>query len=81
MPIREFPTKPYTDQKSGTAGLRKKVAVFQQPHYLENFLQSIFDVETGLRGNTLVIGATAAFTTARPSTPQWPWPLPTASPR
>jgi phosphoglucomutase len=61
MPIREFPTKPYTDQKSGTAGLRKKVAVFQQPHYLENFLQSIFDVETGLRGNTLVIGGDGRF--------------------
>ena len=63
MPIREFPTKPYTDQKSGTAGLRKKVAVFQQPHYLENFLQSIFDVETGLHGNTLVIGGDGRFYT------------------
>src|SRR3546814_10715497 len=36
MPVRELPTRPYHDQKSGTAGLRKKVAVFQQPHYLEN---------------------------------------------
>ncbi|MBV8063845.1 MAG: alpha-D-glucose phosphate-specific phosphoglucomutase [Nevskia sp.] len=61
MPIREIPTKPYTDQKSGTAGLRKKVAVFQQPHYLENFLQSIFDVATGLRGKTLVIGGDGRF--------------------
>ncbi len=61
MPIREVPTKAYTDQKSGTAGLRKKVAVFQQPHYLENFLQSIFDVETGLRGQTLVIGGDGRY--------------------
>ena len=61
MPIRELQTKPYSDQKSGTAGLRKKVAVFQQPHYLENFLQSIFDVETGLRGKTLIIGGDGRF--------------------
>ena len=61
MPIREVPTKAYTDQKSGTAGLRKKVAVFQQPHYLENFLQSIFDVETSLRGQTLVIGGDGRY--------------------
>jgi phosphoglucomutase len=61
MPIRESATKPYSDQKSGTAGLRKKVAVFQQPHYLENFLQSIFDVDTGLRGSTLVIGGDGRY--------------------
>jgi len=61
MPIRELQTKPYSDQKSGTAGLRKKVAVFQQPHYLENFLQSIFDIETGLRGKTLIIGGDGRF--------------------
>ncbi|MDR3415779.1 MAG: alpha-D-glucose phosphate-specific phosphoglucomutase [Nevskia sp.] len=61
MPIREIQTKPYTDQKSGTAGLRKKVAVFQQPHYLENFLQSIFDTETTLRGKTLIIGGDGRY--------------------
>jgi phosphoglucomutase len=61
MPIREISTKPYTDQKSGTAGLRKKVAVFQQPHYLENFLQSIFDTQPGLRGHTLIIGGDGRF--------------------
>ena len=65
MPVRELPTRPSTDQKSGTAGLRKKVAVFQQPHYLENFLQAIFDVETSLRGGTLVIGGTAGNDTIR----------------
>lgn len=61
MPIRELPTKPYTDQKSGTAGLRKKVAVFQQPHYLENFLQSIFDVEASLKGKTLIMGGDGRY--------------------
>lgn len=61
MPAREIATKPYTDQKSGTAGLRKKVAVFQQPHYLENFLQAIFDVETSLKGKTLIIGGDGRY--------------------
>lgn len=61
MPIRELPTKPYQDQKSGTAGLRKKVAVFQQPHYLENYLQSIFDCVPELKGNTLIIGGDGRY--------------------
>lgn len=61
MPIREITTKPYLDQKSGTAGLRKKVAVFQQPHYLENFLQSIFDCMPELKGKTLVIGGDGRY--------------------
>ncbi|SFF33661.1 phosphoglucomutase [Fontimonas thermophila] len=61
MPIREITTKPYLDQKPGTAGLRKKVAVFQQPHYLENFLQSIFDCVPALKGATLVIGGDGRY--------------------
>lgn len=61
MAVREIACKPYTDQKPGTAGLRKKVAVFQQPHYLETFLQSIFDVDSGLRGGTLVIGGDGRY--------------------
>lgn len=61
MAIREISSKPYPDQKSGTAGLRKKVAVFQQPHYLENFLQSIFDCVPALKGQTLVIGGDGRY--------------------
>jgi phosphoglucomutase len=61
MTIKEVNTKPYLDQKSGTAGLRKKVKVFQQPHYLENFLQSIFDCVSALRGGTLVIGGDGRY--------------------
>lgn len=61
MPTREIATKPYPDQKFGTAGLRKKVAVFQQPHYLENLVQSVFDCLPELAGKTLVIGGDGRY--------------------
>ena len=61
MPIRTVQTTPYPDQKFGTAGLRKKVAVFQQPHYLENLLQAIFDCVPELKGAALVIGGDGRY--------------------
>ncbi len=61
MNTRIVPTQPFTDQKPGTSGLRKKVPVFQQPHYLENFVQSIFDSLEGFQGQTLVVGGDGRY--------------------
>jgi len=54
-------TTPFLDQKPGTSGLRKKVQVFQQPHYTENFVQSVFDVLGDFGGQTLVLGGDGRF--------------------
>lgn len=61
MNIQTISTTPFNDQKPGTSGLRKKVPVFQQAHYLENFVQSIFDSLEGYQGQTLVVGGDGRY--------------------
>ncbi len=59
--IQTIKTKPYLDQKPGTSGLRKRVSVFQQEHYLANFVQSIFDTLPQLSGGKLVLGGDGRY--------------------
>jgi phosphoglucomutase len=61
MNLRTVKTTPFSDQKPGTSGLRKPVTVFQQAHYLENFVQSIFDTLDDHEGQTLVLGGDGRY--------------------
>lgn len=61
MTIKTITTHPYSDQKPGTSGLRKKVTTFQQQNYLENFVQSIFDCLGEVSGQTLVLGGDGRY--------------------
>lgn len=61
MQVRTVATTPFNDQKPGTSGLRKRVPVFRQPHYLENFVQAIFDTIAAPAGATLVLGGDGRY--------------------
>lgn len=61
MVTARIPTTPFSDQRPGTSGLRKKVTVFQQPRYVENFVQAVFDNVEGSQGSTLVIGGDGRY--------------------
>ena len=60
MTLRAVSTQPIAGQKPGTSGLRKKTSVFMGPHYLENFVQAIFDV-VGTKGKTFVLGGDGRY--------------------
>ena len=61
MKILTIPTTAFEGQRPGTSGLRKKVKVFEQPHYLENFVQSVFNSLEGYQGKTLVVGGDGRY--------------------
>jgi phosphoglucomutase len=61
MHVNAIATTPIEGQLPGTSGLRKKVAVFQQPRYLENFVQSVFDVVPALAAGTLALGGDGRY--------------------
>ncbi|TQK07314.1 alpha-D-glucose phosphate-specific phosphoglucomutase [Herbaspirillum sp. SJZ107] len=61
MTIQTVATQPFAGQRPGTSGLRKKVTEFQQPGYLENFVEAIFLTLGDCSGRTLVLGGDGRF--------------------
>ncbi len=61
MTMTKVSTSPIEGQKPGTSGLRKKTRVFMAPHFLENYVQSIFDGIGGVDGKTLVVGGDGRY--------------------
>lgn len=61
MTIANIASTPFSDQRPGTSGLRKKVHQFQTPHYLQNFVQAMLEVVGDVQGKTLVVGGDGRF--------------------
>ncbi|MBR1840564.1 MAG: alpha-D-glucose phosphate-specific phosphoglucomutase [Alphaproteobacteria bacterium] len=59
--LKTVRTAPYTDQKMGTAGLRKKSKIATQENYLENFVQSVFNAVGGVEGQTFILGGDGRY--------------------
>ncbi len=59
--VKTVSTTPFEGQRPGTSGLRKKVKVFRQPHYLENFVQALFESIGAIQGKTLVLGGDGRY--------------------
>jgi len=59
--IKTVTTIRFQDQRPGTSGLRKKVSTFQQAHYLENFVQALFNTLGGLQGKSLILGGDGRY--------------------
>lgn len=59
--IKTVLTQPFTDQKMGTAGIRKKSKIAAQENYIENFVQSLFDAIGGVQGQTFVLGGDGRY--------------------
>ena len=61
MQVHTIATTPFPDQKPGTSGLRKRVRIFKRPHYLENFVQALFDSIAAPAGSVLVLGGDGRY--------------------
>ncbi|MDP1995916.1 MAG: alpha-D-glucose phosphate-specific phosphoglucomutase [Gallionella sp.] len=61
MQVHTIATTPFPDQKPGTSGLRKRVPLFKRPHYLENFVQALFDSIAAPAGSVLVLGGDGRY--------------------